>query len=234
MKSEEIKQSFEIWLKHNDISPEVVGGNVYAVNGLASIGIPIKDLFIEDNSVTIRLYSSELILKRNHCSLNGISEFEQAIRFLVFYADYLEKKNENKQKASRQRDKTKDSLIIAYYLSRRNEEAIHKLGYKTFIEAFKSIGLLLGQKHTTIKNMRDEFDPYFDNGRAGWYQRQLSASRKEVFDMLQNVSDSELDEIVRDIIADYTNDEKPKRKDNGHKRIKISSDSMKEFKAKKK
>ena len=78
-----------------------------------------------------------------------------------------------------QRTKKQAGLIVSYYLSRCDMKAVRALGYKNFTEAFKKIGDILNENPNNIKNMRDEFDPYFDNGRAGWYQRPLRASSCE-------------------------------------------------------
>lgn len=112
------------------------------------------------------------------------------------------KKNDSGKKADAMTD---DSLTIAYYLSRDNMKAVNALGYKSFRDAFEEIGIILNQKPTTLKNMRDEFDPFFENGRVGWYQRELSSSRKEVYDKYKNVSDEELLKEVLNIINKYKN-----------------------------
>ena len=98
-------------------------------------------------------------------------------------------------------DKKKLGLIVSYYLSRCNLEAVRALGYKNFTEAFNGIGDLINENPNNIKNMRDEFDPYFDNGRRGWYQRELRASRQEVFDELAEVSDKELEQLVKKLLG---------------------------------
>lgn len=97
-------------------------------------------------------------------------------------------------------DKKRKGLIISYYLSRCNKEAVSALGYDSFREAFIGIGALLQDKPNNIKNMRDEFDPYFDNGRRGWYQRELKGSRKEVFDAWKDKSDEELKKYVKTMV----------------------------------
>ena len=98
------------------------------------------------------------------------------------------------------KDKKQIGLIISYFLSRCDKKAIKALGYKNFNEAFQKIGDMINENPNNIKNMRDEFDPYFDNGRRGWYQRQLRASRQKVFDELQNYSDEELESIVKKLL----------------------------------
>ena len=98
-------------------------------------------------------------------------------------------------------DKKKTGLIVSYYLSRCNYKAIESLGYKTFAEAFKGIAKILDENPNNIKNMRDEFDPYFDNGRRGWYQRELRGSRQEIFDEMSALSDEELERKVKKILG---------------------------------
>ena len=98
-------------------------------------------------------------------------------------------------------DKKRVGLIISYYLSRCNYKAIESLGYKSFTEAFRGIAELIGENPNNIKNMRDEFDPYFDNGRRGWYQRDLRGSRQEVFDELAGLSDEELERKVKRLLG---------------------------------
>ena len=98
------------------------------------------------------------------------------------------------------RSKKQAGLIVSYYLSRCNMEAVRALGYKSFAEAFQKIGDILNENPNNIKNMRDEFDPYFDNGRRGWYQRELRASRQEVFDNMAKYSDQQVENLVKEIL----------------------------------
>lgn len=98
------------------------------------------------------------------------------------------------------KDKKKVGLIVSYYLSRCDRKAVKILGFKNFNEAFQKIGDIINENPNNIKNMRDEFDPYFDNGRRGWYQRPLRASRQEIFDELQNYTDEELEIIVKKLL----------------------------------
>lgn len=103
--------------------------------------------------------------------------------------------------AEKTRTKKQAGLIVSYYLSRCDMKAVRNLGYKNFTEAFNKIGDILNENPNNIKNMRDEFDPYFSNGRKGWYQRELRASRQEVFDELSQYSDEQVEAIVKDILS---------------------------------
>ena len=96
------------------------------------------------------------------------------------------------------------SIVIAYYLSRRDKEGLNVLGYNTFSKAFKEIGEIIGENPNNLKNMRDDFDPLFPNERKGWHQRDLSASRQEVFDKFSKMSDLDLDEYVKGLLNGNT------------------------------
>lgn len=91
------------------------------------------------------------------------------------------------------------ALIIAYYLSRLDKQGYLSLGYKSFSEATKGIGIILGVKPRTIQGMRDEFDPYNQNNRVGW-KRELRGSRLKVFKTFQESDDATLLEIVKEIL----------------------------------
>ncbi|MCM1541865.1 MAG: hypothetical protein NC121_11455 [Blautia sp.] len=91
-------------------------------------------------------------------------------------------------------------LIVSYYLSRCDMKAVRALGYKNFTEAFRKIGDVLNENPNNIKNMRDEFDPYFNNRRKGWYQRELRASRQEVFDEMAQYTDVQMEHLVKEIL----------------------------------
>ena len=97
-------------------------------------------------------------------------------------------------------DNNKLGLIVAFYLSKFDREALKNLGYSNFSEAFKEIGRKLNIKPNTIKNMREQFDPYYDNPRVGWYQRELTRSRIDVLEKFDSLSKDEITEIVRNIL----------------------------------
>lgn len=99
-------------------------------------------------------------------------------------------------------EENKLGLIVAFYLSKYDMLGVKNLGYKTFTEAFKSIGTNLGIKANTIKNMREEFDPLHNNNRVGWYQRELRPSRSKVYENYNNLSEPALREIIKDILSE--------------------------------
>lgn len=92
------------------------------------------------------------------------------------------------------------SIIIAFYLSKFDKSGIKRLGYSTDKEAFESIAGILNVKKNYIKFRRDEFDPIHP-WRRGW-QRPMDKRIKRAIDALQDLEESELREIVLQIIKD--------------------------------
>jgi len=103
-------------------------------------------------------------------------------------------------------DRNKLALIVSYYLSKYDLKGIEKLGYKTYKQAFETISNILSVKATTIKNMRDDFDPLHPNKRVGWYQRELRPSRLTVVEKFGDLSEESLTSIVKDILYNNKND----------------------------
>lgn len=101
-------------------------------------------------------------------------------------------------------EKNKLALIVAYYLSKYDRGAVSNLGYSSFTQAFHSLGEILNVKHSTIKQMREQFDPYHENPRVGWYQRPLSRSRRDVMNQYGGMSEGALNAIVKEIINDVS------------------------------
>ena len=92
------------------------------------------------------------------------------------------------------------ALIVSYYLSKYDIQALERLGYKNWRNAFSDISNILSVKANTIKNMRDEIDAIHPNNRVGWYQREFRPSRKEVIEKYKGKSEKELFEIVKKIL----------------------------------
>jgi hypothetical protein len=103
-------------------------------------------------------------------------------------------------------DNRKLCLFVSYYLSRFNLDAYNNLGYSSMLEGHEDIGRLLNVNPHTVKNMRDQFDP-LHGFRVGWYQEPLSPSRARVVQALENLEESEIRGIVKDILSGKINEE---------------------------
>lgn len=99
--------------------------------------------------------------------------------------------------------KNRLALIVAFFLSKYDSRALEHLQLSGHNQAFEIIGEILGIKPSTIKNMRDGFDPLHNNTRAGWYQRELRPSRMEIIENFQHFSESAMIEVVKDILKGH-------------------------------
>lgn len=97
-------------------------------------------------------------------------------------------------------------LYVSYYLSRFNQDAYDNLGYSTMLEAHNEIGKILNVNPHTVKNMRDQFDP-IHGFRVGWYQAPLSPSRVRIVQALENLDESEIRGIVKEILSVKTKED---------------------------
>jgi hypothetical protein len=75
--------------------------------------------------------------------------------------------------------------LLCCFLSKYNNEAAGCLGYKSVNAAMTAYSDIWGVKTSTMKNIRDTFDPFFpESGRRGWWQKMdsISARRKAIID----------------------------------------------------
>ncbi len=84
--------------------------------------------------------------------------------------------------------------LLGYGLAKFNNEFIKQFGFKTkksFFEYFVELGIV--ETGSVVKNRMDLFDPFFENGRKGWWQKGDSyIHRKQLIDSLfgnENVVD---------------------------------------------
>lgn len=91
------------------------------------------------------------------------------------------------------------AIVISYYLSRFNDEAVNNLGYKTWKDAFADLSDKLQINKHTIKNWRDEFDP-FHGHRAGWHQRQPRKTISNIISQFEQLEEFDIRQIAVEII----------------------------------
>jgi hypothetical protein len=102
------------------------------------------------------------------------------------------------------------ALIVCYYLSKFDVFAKKNLGFRTWNDAYFEIGKKLQINPTSIKNMRDEFDPIHQNKRKGWHQRPLRPSRADVVDKFAEMPEAEMRTLIAGILNEKTyEDEEP-------------------------
>lgn len=99
-------------------------------------------------------------------------------------------------------DANRKTSIIAYYLSKYNRDAIHALGYDTYISAFNGISTRFGKSQNYIKLRRDEFDVFMSGDRKGWRNREPAAVVMRMHQNLKNFTFEDLTTIVKALIDD--------------------------------
>ncbi|TFF40110.1 protein NO VEIN domain-containing protein [Mucilaginibacter psychrotolerans] len=92
------------------------------------------------------------------------------------------------------------SILIGLYLSKFDDQALIYLGFKTFNEAFNVFGFALGTKPTSIKNYRDEFDPFFPNLRKGWHKREIRGYCKHFLDGFSDLDFETFTELIKSFV----------------------------------
>lgn len=74
------------------------------------------------------------------------------------------------------------AILMGLYLSKFDAAALAELGFDGFMQTYNTLGYTVGVKPYSIRNYRDEFDPYFPNKRQGWRNRKLRGYCKKFFD----------------------------------------------------
>ncbi len=97
------------------------------------------------------------------------------------------------------------ALIVAYYLSRFDDEAYSALGFpgRQKTTAHKSLGEFLSVNPNSLKNRRDDFDPLHGH-RAGWHQYKLNEKLRNVVESFQDLDFAEMTDIVKEIISNHS------------------------------
>lgn len=88
-------------------------------------------------------------------------------------------------------------LLCGLFLSKYDQAALHLLGFKSFTEAFNILGYALGARPASIKNYRDELDPYLSTKRRGWHKRPLRSHCKRILDEFADTDVVELGLFIK-------------------------------------
>ncbi len=100
-------------------------------------------------------------------------------------------------------------IICGLFLSKFNQAGLAYLGFKSFVEAFNALGYGLQARPASIKNYRDELDPYFPNERRGWHKRPLREHCRQVLDVHRDARLDELGELVKGFLLPVAEAESP-------------------------
>ncbi len=96
-----------------------------------------------------------------------------------------------------------EALIIGYAMSRLDVEYFRYRNARSWRAVYEEAAQALAVRASSIKNLRDEFDPFHNNSRRGWHQRPIKPSRQRVLEDLQDLSNDALMALVdRSILRD--------------------------------
>jgi hypothetical protein len=91
-------------------------------------------------------------------------------------------------------------ILCGLFLSKFDQQGLSYLGFDGFAEAFNALGYSLQARHASIKNYRDELDPYFPNARKGWHKRPLREHCKRVLNDYKDDDLRQLGELIKSFL----------------------------------
>jgi hypothetical protein len=99
------------------------------------------------------------------------------------------------------------AIIVAFYLSKYNQEGLKNLGFDSFNEAFEKSANLLNVKKNYVKLRRDEFDPIYP-WRKGW-KRPMDKRIIRAIEILEELEETDIRDITHNILYNppYRDDE---------------------------
>lgn len=94
------------------------------------------------------------------------------------------------------------AILIGLFLSKFDRRVLGAFGFSGFKEAFNVFGYSVATSPNSIKNYRDEFDPYFPNGRNGWHKREIREYCRNIMQKTKDLSFEEFYAIICSIITE--------------------------------
>lgn len=92
-------------------------------------------------------------------------------------------------------------ILCGLFLSHFDRAGLDYFGFENFTEAFNTLGYALHARPASIKNYRDELDPYFPNTRMGWHGRPLREHCKRVLEEYRGSSLEQLGKIIKAFLS---------------------------------
>ncbi|MDX9978427.1 MAG: DUF3883 domain-containing protein [Lentisphaeria bacterium] len=96
----------------------------------------------------------------------------------------------------------REKLILAgLFLAKFDRSGLAHLGFSSFAEAYNTIAASLGAPPASVKNYRDELDPFFPNPRRGWADRLPRPHCQRILDQYGRLDLAELGCLLRANLA---------------------------------
>lgn len=94
------------------------------------------------------------------------------------------------------------AIMMGLFLSKYDKKALDSFGFTGYKEAFNVLGYAVETPPSSIKNYRDEFDPYFPNQRQGWHHRELRDYCRDIMENTQDLSFEMFHAIINSFVVD--------------------------------
>lgn len=94
------------------------------------------------------------------------------------------------------------AIMMGLFLSKFDKKALRGFGFTGFTEAFNVLGYAVKTPPSSIKNYRDEFDPYFPNPRQGWHHRELRDYCRDIMEKTQDLTFEMFHAIINSFVVD--------------------------------
>lgn len=102
--------------------------------------------------------------------------------------------------------------ILAFYISKYNDDALNELGYFEGITAAmedmsEKITREDGYANNYLKQRRDEFDVFYDNGRVGYRNRKPTKAVQRMYENWDQIEFEKMTCIVKAILENLSDQE---------------------------
>ncbi|HJP82476.1 MAG TPA: DUF3883 domain-containing protein [Fimbriimonadaceae bacterium] len=94
-----------------------------------------------------------------------------------------------------------EALLVASAMSRLDADYIRARGLSSWKNAYAEASTALNCKATSIKLLRDEFDPLFPNSRSGWHKRDVRPEIKRTFEEIAILEEDLHLELVNAVLG---------------------------------
>lgn len=89
--------------------------------------------------------------------------------------------------------------VICIYYAKLNSDDDRR---KKIMSKYRELELLTDINSNTIRQWTDSLDPYFDNGRKGYYQRNIEESNKDLYSVYQQYKNKSIEDMEK-IVSDF-------------------------------
>jgi 5-methylcytosine-specific restriction endonuclease McrBC GTP-binding regulatory subunit McrB len=230
--SEAISSDISEFIKQTITKDPMLFFDEYMEEAQSLVGLDLKLEYLNGKRFNKEFPDAHSEFIDNFCELEFKKEFkivldslqdDQKYKIMLHlasdvYARYLNGDFEASESSVKKKDQNKkdrtDRIKVGFYLSkfellgkRFGKKIKWKTAFKLFYGSLKEDDEELSQFSNSVKNYRDLYDAYHDNGRVGWRDQNDSSKpypmddvRKSVFDAMKKLSEEECFKHIKEFI----------------------------------